>query len=58
MLKQKNYVLLLAILPELLFVIEIILLFLINWVYYKFADKTQRLLNNDLTLDASLKEII
>ncbi len=56
--KAKNYVLLFAILPEFLFIMEIILIAIINWVYYAFVDKTQRLLNNEASLDASLKDIV
>jgi hypothetical protein len=47
-----------AILPEFLFIMELILITIINWVYYAFVDKTQRLLNNDASLDASLKDIV
>lgn len=37
---------------------EMMISALVNWVYYFFVDKTQRLLNNDAHLDASLKDIV
>lgn len=56
--KHRNYLLVFAIIPEILFLMEMIIYTLINWVYYSFVDKTQRLLNNEANLDASLKEIV
>lgn len=38
--------LLFAILPEIMFVMELVLIVVVNWVYYAFVDKAQRLLNN------------
>jgi hypothetical protein len=35
-----------------------VVIIIVNWVYYAFIDKTQRLLNNDASLDASLKDIL
>lgn len=55
---NKNYVLLFAILPEFLFIMEVVLIAIVNWVYYALVDKTQRLLNNEAGLDASLKDIV
>ncbi len=50
--------LLFAILPEIMFVMELVLIFVVNWVYYACVDKAQRLLNNETGLDASLKDIV
>jgi hypothetical protein len=56
--KARNYVLLFAILPEIIFVMELVLIVVVNWVYYACVDKAQRLLNNETGLDASLKDIV
>ncbi len=56
--KKMNYILIFGIIPELIFIIEFILISLIDWIYYNFVDKTQRLLNNEASLDASLKDIV
>lgn len=56
--KHRNYLLVFAIIPEILFLMEMLIHGFIDWVYYSFVDKTQRLLNNEVNLDASLKEIV
>jgi len=56
--KHRNYLLVFAIIPEILFLMEMLIHGFIDWIYYSFVDKTQRLLNNEVNLDASLKEIV
>jgi hypothetical protein len=57
---QPNYVLFFGIIPEFLLILEMIVMYGVNWIYYAFVDKTQRLLDNDTDkkLDASLHAII
>ncbi len=49
-----------GIIPEFLFIIEMVILVALNWFYYSFVDKSQMLLNSNdnKLLDASLSAII